>query len=202
MDEQFPDPVPMDCRHFRKHHLAYLDDTLAGDLMAAAQLHLLSCDCCAAHDTLVRRSLMIVQSIQTIEPSQEFQQKLRARLAACRDEAAAADRLPAVTSRRAPLPLMSRLPFSSPRTLAAVAAGAILGTVVWRGLTAAATPVVAMQPVIAAPPVPAQPRQIYSPSLISVMSTGNPVWSAALLVEEAPMQFVSAAFPLAFDDLR
>ncbi len=198
MDKQFPDPFPMDCRHFRKQHLAYLDDTLSGDLMAAAQLHILACDCCAAHDTLVRRSLMIVQSIKTIEPSQEFQQKLRARLAACRDEAAAADRRRPAAAPRSALPLLSRLPLA-PRAMAAVAVGAVLGTMIWRGLTADVTPIVAMQPVMAAPPVRAQAAQMFSPSLISVMSTGNPVWSAAMLVEETPMQFVSSDFQLISD---
>jgi len=76
----------MDCNYFRKHHLAYLDDTLPGDLMAAAQRHVLVCNGCAAHDTLVRRSLMVARSLPTLEPSAAFQERLRARLAECRSE--------------------------------------------------------------------------------------------------------------------
>ena len=57
--------ISMDCRTFRKHHLAYLDDTLPGDVMARAQCHVLNCDACAAHDTMVRRSLMMVRSLPT-----------------------------------------------------------------------------------------------------------------------------------------
>lgn len=76
----------MDCTHFRKLHLAYLDDTLPGTQMAAAQRHVLHCDACAAHDTLVRRSLMIARSLPAIEPTAEFQRRLRERLAACREE--------------------------------------------------------------------------------------------------------------------
>lgn len=207
LDAQFPDPLPMDCRRFRKHHLAYLDDTLSGDMTAEAQQHILSCDACAAHDTLVRRSLMIARSMPTIEPSTEFQRKLRERLAECRDEARGDARFDTsllsvaqLRSQRAPtarfaLPTALR----SPRAFAAVAVGAALGTMVWRGLSAGVTPVIAMQPVVASQPVSLQPQPVFSPALISVMSTGNPVWPAAMMIEEAPTQFVTADFRLVGD---
>lgn len=77
----------MDCRHFREQHLAYLDDTLPGDAMAEAQRHLLTCDACAAHDTRVRRSLVLVRNhLPEIEPSADFRDRLNARLATCRSE--------------------------------------------------------------------------------------------------------------------
>lgn len=77
----------MDCRHFREQHLAYLDDTLPGDAMAEAQRHLLTCDACAAHDTRVRRSLVLVRNhLPEIEPSADFRHRLNARLATCRSE--------------------------------------------------------------------------------------------------------------------
>lgn len=74
----------MDCQQFRTFHLAYLDDTLPGTQMADAQRHVLHCDACAAHDTLVRRSLMIARNMPAIEPTPAFQRRLRERLAACR----------------------------------------------------------------------------------------------------------------------
>jgi anti-sigma factor RsiW len=195
LDEQFSDPVPMDCKGFRKHHLAYLDDTLSGDLTTHAQRHILQCDACAAHDTLVRRSLMIARSMPTIEPSLDFQRRLRERLATCRDEAATGVTHDAPGFR----PMAARFPLRSPRALAAVAAGAVLGTMVWRGLAAGTPPVVSMQPVIASQPALVPPQPIYSPALISAMSTGNPVWPAAMLIEEAPTQFVSTDFRLVGD---
>ncbi len=192
----FLDPFPMDCRQFRKHHLAYLDDTLSGDSMAEAQRHILACNACAAHDTLVRRSLMIARSMPEIEPSSEFQRKLRARLAECRDEAA----LSSSQARRLgefPETRPSTLsPFRAPRAIVAVAAGAVLGTLVWRGLALGGAPVVAMQPVVATQPAPTQPQSVFSPALISVMSSGNPVWPAAMMIEEAPTQFVNTDFRL------
>ena len=78
--------APMDCRNFRKHHLSYLDDTLSGDQMAAAQRHILACDACASHDTMVRRSLIVARNMPSIEPSTAFQERLQARLAECRLE--------------------------------------------------------------------------------------------------------------------
>ena len=83
--------------------------------------------------------------------------------------------------------------------MAAVAAGAVLGTMVWRGMSLGTPPIIAMQPVIASQPatLPAQP--MISPALISAMSTGNPMWPAAMLLEEAPTQFVSADFRLISD---
>jgi anti-sigma factor RsiW len=196
LDKHFPDRVPMDCRTFRKMHLAYLDDTLSGDDMADASRHIMACDGCAAHDTLVRRSLMIVQTMPTIAPSAEFQQKLRARLAECREQAMQSAKQSAMQStmpqRRSVLPA----PLRSPRTLAALAASAMIGTMLWRGLTPNVTPMVSMQPVIASQPAELSIQPYVSPDLIRAMSTGNPVWPAAMIIEDAPTQFVSSDFRL------
>lgn len=175
----------MDCRSFRKQHLAYLDDTLPGDEMSAAQRHVLACDGCAAHDTLVRRSLMMARSLPTIEPSSDFQERLRSRLASCRDE-------PKADVERA------RPRVRNARTVAAVAAGMALGTLAWSGLTSESTSVIAMQPVIATQPAIA-PTPYIRPALMQAMSTGNPVWPAALLLEEAPTHFVEADFAFSMD---
>lgn len=194
--------APMDCKHFRKHHLAYLDDTLPGDLMAQAQRHVLRCDGCAAHDTLVRRSLMVVQSLPVvIEPSAEFQRRLQARLAECRADRAAAARpvasVPGLLPRR----------FVPPsRTALAMAASAVIGALAFQALRRETVPTLAMQPVMppvmppvmAMPPVPTAPS--LSPALVQAMSTGNPVWPAAMIVEEAPVGFVNTEYR--FADMR
>ncbi|MBU6364989.1 MAG: hypothetical protein KJT01_02140 [Gemmatimonadetes bacterium] len=73
----------MDCRQFRRDHLDYLDDTLPGDVMRAAQLHVLQCGACAAHDALVRRSLMVVRSLPDVAPRLGFEDRMAARLATC-----------------------------------------------------------------------------------------------------------------------
>ena len=195
--------APMDCRTFRKHHLAYLDDTLSGDQMAAAQRHILACDPCAAHDTMVRRSLMVARSMPTIEPSAAFQERLQARLAQCRQERMAQGASGSAAGKFADDALFMPLPGSralwrSPRALAALAAGAVIGTMVWRGMTPVRAPLVAMQPVIASQPVRPDVPPI-SPLLLQAMATGNPVWPATVLIEEMPTQFVNVDYSMSLD---
>ncbi len=184
--------APMDCRTFRKHHLAYLDDTLSGDQMAAAQRHILACDRCAAHDTMVRRSLMLARSMPTIAPSAAFQERLQARLAQCREERQTElDADYGDDALFAPaLGTSARTLWRSPRTLAAIAAGAVIGTMVWRGMSAPSAPLVSLQPVRISKPAPAN-AQYVSPALLQAMATGNPVWPATVIIDEAPTGFVN-----------
>ena len=181
----------MDCRSFRNNHLSYLDDTLSGEQTAAAQRHVLYCDSCAAHDTLVRRSLMMARSLEPIQPSEEFQQKLRARLAACQQLSASS---PHHVARRATLPRPSVY-------IVVIAAGVALGTLAWNGMGAKPAAVVASQPVVS--PALARPAgsQYISPALMQAMSTGNPVWPAAIIIDDAPSQFIAADFRL-IDEIR
>ncbi|MCC6242208.1 MAG: zf-HC2 domain-containing protein [Gemmatimonadaceae bacterium] len=189
----------MDCRRFRKHHFAYLDDTLSGDDMAAAQRHILACNACAAHDTLVRRSLMMAKSLPTIEPSVAFQQRLQARLAECRVERDAQQTLrPTPSTLMAPMPsaALLRASWLSPRTaVAAIAASAVVGTMMWREVSTPSVPVVAMEPVIATAPVRPEARYV-SPALLQAMATGNPVWPATVILEEAPNNFVNVDYSM------
>ena len=146
--------VLMDCKSFRKQHLEYLDDTMPGIEMAAAQYHVMVCDGCAAHDTLVRRSLMVARSMPMLEPSADFQARLRARLAECREECR--DERIATAARMAlldaPRSAVARSVASrNSRVVMAVAASAMLGAFVWRGWSAPA-PELSMQPVMASQP--------------------------------------------------
>ena len=87
----------------------------------------------------------------------------------------------------------------SPRTLAAVAAGAVFGTLMWRGLSAP-THQLSMQPVVASQPVVVPQQNPYmSAALMQAMSTGNPVWPAAVIIEDAPTHFVNAGISLVSD---
>jgi hypothetical protein len=189
----------MDCKQFRKHHLAYLDDTLPGEVMAAAQRHVMQCDGCAAHDTLVRRSLMVARSLPTLEPSADFQQKLRARLAQCREERDAfrLDHPAGVTREQADAGTRATLAAGrSSRMVVAVAASAVLGILAYQAVQGALATPRSMQPVIAASPTPVQPSPYLTPQMVQAMSTGNPMWPAAMMVDDAPMQAMSAGFSL------
>ena len=71
----------MDCRAFRKNHLAFLDDTLPGVEVDRMHNHLRMCEACGSLDYRVRRSLMVVRShLSNIEPSVDFGSRLSARL--------------------------------------------------------------------------------------------------------------------------
>ena len=192
----------MDCNHFRKHHLAYLDDTLPGDLMAQAQRHVMACDCCAAHDTLVRRSLMVVHSMPTLEPSAQFQARLREKLAECRAEREAAAKggfpgaaFAGVTHHSTALGRSRAI--SPSRTVIAMAASVVLGTMAFQSFNEEPAPTLAMQPVMAMPPAPLGTVPYISPALMQAMATGNPVWPAAMIVEEAPVGFVNTEYRFA-----
>lgn len=80
----------MDCSAFRRHHVAYVDDTLPGDLVVAAVRHVAECPACARHDTAVRRSLLLARNlardVAPLECSADFAVRLEARLAAVRTE--------------------------------------------------------------------------------------------------------------------
>lgn len=186
--------VPMDCKRFRKQHLAYLDDTLPGDEMGLAQQHVMRCDCCAAHDTLVRRSLIVARNLPALVPSERFQERLRARLAECRTEHAqqrAYDRVPMRTAQAGSLRASS---LRSPRVVIVVAASAMLGVYAWNGWGTPSPPALSMQPVIASQPVMPVPVSYVTPELMQAMATGNPVWPAAMLIEDAPTHFVRGDF--------
>jgi hypothetical protein len=189
----------MDCTHFRKQHLSYLDDTMPGDQMAEAQRHVLVCDGCAAHDALVRRSLMVVHSMAptmpSLEPSAEFQSKLRARLAECRAERTAAV---AGTLGDTVMPPVAHNRFVSPsRTMLAMAASAVIGALAFQAFRSETAPTLAMQPVMAMPPAPVAEVPYINPALVQAMATGNPVWPATMIVEEAPVGFVNAHYRFA-----
>jgi len=195
----------MDCKSFRKQHLAYLDDTMPGDEMSAAQYHVMVCDGCAAHDTLVRRSLMVARSMPMLEPSAAFQARLRARLAECREECR--DERTAMAARTAllavPRSAVARTVSSrNSRVVLAVAASAMLGAFVWQGWSTP-TPELSMQPVIASQPAMPTPASYITPELMQAMATGNPVWPAAMIIEDAPTHFVRSDFTQAtFSPLR
>lgn len=187
--------VEMDCREFRKQHFAYLDDTLPGDDMSAALRHVMVCDSCAAHDSMVRRSLMLVRNMQVIEPSTDFRKRMQVRLAETRAETqrerfALAENEGSPSARRVKPPIV----------FSAVAVGVLMmGTMVRSESTTNPEGTTAEQRTAIVPkPAPAADttlQPIYlSPEMVQAMATGNPMWPAALLVDDTPAQMVNAEF--------
>jgi len=183
----------MDCRHFRNEHLAYLDDTLPGNVMAEAQRHLLACDACAAHDRLVRRSIMLVRNLPELEPSAAFSERLQARLATCAlaPGADGADDDEAFLLPSAPRARWHRRPIWM-----AMAAGlAIVSAVSVGGANEGQVTEPELPPVYAGAPLPAAPVvPEFSPALLQAMSTGNPMWSMVQLLDEMPAHAIATSY--------
>ncbi len=195
----------MDCRTFRKHHVAYLDDTLPGELLVTAERHRLECAGCASHDTAVRRALLLARNLPRVELSADFSARLAARLddVRCGRAAVPDDGVVPFGDEWAPNRFDAfRAAVVSPaarRRLAAVAAGLVALTYAgdrarqWNAETRDAV----LAPVLATAPEVAPLPDFVPPALLTGASTGIPVWPAALLADQAPTRMVGAQLLLA-----
>jgi hypothetical protein len=163
----------MRCSEFRDLHYSFVDDTLAGVELVRMQRHIAECAECARLDASVRRSLMVVHSLPTIEPSPGFSTRLDARLRECR---------------------LSQATASSGgfRTVAAI--GAIASLIMLGYVAETMKAADQRQPDIMLPPAIAMavpPDTTPAPSIVASVSAGMPIWPAALLVEQGGLQTVS-----------
>jgi hypothetical protein len=170
----------MDCRVFRQRHVGFVDDTLPAIEMRELQQHLRVCPRCARHDIAVRRGLLLVRNLPSIEPSPDFMARLNARLRELD------------VSRDASL-TMSRPTALGLSSFAALAAGlALLGYIALEAMHRFARPVeLRMPPVLAtAPETP--PSPLTDPAFVAAISTGMPMWPAVLMADQAPQHFANA----------
>lgn len=191
----------MDCRTFRANHLQYLDDTLTEQALVEMQRHLSECEACTRHDVAVRRGLMLLHNLPTIEPSPDFAAKLQARL---RQEKIAMER-EAIARRRVDSLIRSprRGPYAAAAASVLLAGSLAIGAGLWRAglpdestVAAEATlpPVVASLPQVELPPVA-------SPVLVAAASTGVSLWPAMLLVDEGPAHLMTAELRMVSDEV-
>ncbi|MEJ7809278.1 MAG: zf-HC2 domain-containing protein [Gemmatimonadaceae bacterium] len=172
----------MDCKRFRDNHLAFMDNTLSDADMVAMQRHLAECEPCDCQDTALRRGLLVFRNLPSIEPSAEFASRLDSRLRQLHQADARAD--------------VYRGPGIGSFLIAAagvVAAGFLaISALDWDepARDIAFAPVVASRPDV--PPSP-----IVSHSVVASATAGMPLWSAAMLAEQAPVHFVRAEVRLA-----
>lgn len=68
------------CRQFRRLHVEYVDGLLSPEAQRACRAHLDECPACATHDVRIRRSLLALQALPTIEVSDGFHERLCERL--------------------------------------------------------------------------------------------------------------------------
>src|SRR3954467_14982394 len=169
----------MDCREFRKKHVAFVDDVLPAIDMEALRRHLVRCPRCSRQDTAIRRSLMLVRNLPTIEPSAEFMNRLSARLTEIGP--------PSYVELAVPRPL-----FASFRTFVVLAAG--IGAIAVVSIEATryfgvTTPREAAA--IAAATIASTPVSAANAGIVASVPTGMPVWPAVLMVGEAPLRFAN-----------
>ncbi len=174
----------MDCRSFRRKHLAYLDDTLSGVETKGMRKHLGACEACAQHDASVRRALLVVRNLPAVTPSPDFGRRLRARIAA--------------ETLRGPGAGGSLRGPSVGLFMSVAASVVVVGVLV----TLAGTQGVNNRPYPRLPAVvadiPAAPtlsgQADAAPAIVASMSTGMPIWSALLLAEEGSVRLARTAF--------
>lgn len=168
----------MHCRKFRNKHVAFVDDTLAGVESSEMRAHLAECADCAAHDAKIRRALLLVRNLPTIQPSPDFSKRLEARIAA---------------SLGAPISYRGiRKRVTAAATLAAAAMIGYIAVTLYR---VESTRDLLMAPVIASmPESELNPLATPPDALIASAPAGLAIWPAAMFAEQAPVRFATARF--------
>ena len=167
----------MDCREFSNKHVSFVDDLLPSVEMSAMRRHLMACPRCARRDMLIRRSLLLVRNLPSIEPSPFFRARLDARLQDVHS---------------APFLVHTGAPRSAPSLASVLALAAGLAAIGYLALETVNSPSPAReaQTVAAATPV-AVTSSLASTALVASVPTGMPVWPAVLMAGEAPLRFAS-----------
>ena len=173
----------MDCREFSDQHVSFVDDTLAGIELVRMQRHMAECEECAKQDAKIRRALLLVRNLPTIEPSAQFSQRLHARLKECQSD----DMLLASAQRN-----LKRAAIAA--TVASALMLAYIGTTLYhtnppRDLLL--PPVVATLPEAELTPITSS-----SPAIVASVSAGLSIWPAALFAEQAPVRFAHSKLEL------
>jgi hypothetical protein len=165
----------MNCREFKSEHVAFVDDLLSAEGMAECHRHIERCRECAALDTRIRRSLLVVRNLPQIEPSADFMLRLNAALKRPHVEPAA----------RTHTALAS-----------AVAAAAALAAGLYFALGAPSRPltvepVAGAQAVMSASVIPSADASVMPTAAMAAVPAGVPVWPAMFMVGELPAQMTS-----------
>lgn len=192
----------MDCRIFRRQHLAFVDDTLPGIDLIQMERHRSECAACAQADAEVRRSLLLIRNnLPTIEPSPDFSARLARRLEAERARSAT------------PVPLFRGSGMSSFVSVGAgmVALGVLAIAVVDTRPSLRDSDVARVEGVVVRPseaplgvnamaataaPPPAAPMVPAPTAFVASVSTGMAVWPALLMLEEAQSRYARPVTPL------
>jgi hypothetical protein len=163
----------MKCREFKSNHVGFIDDLLPAADMSEMRRHLAACDTCAALDTRIRRSLLVVRNLPQIEPSADFFARLSEAL------------------KDAPPPEPRIRPFAAAAALTVVTAAlaAAVYFVMAFGPTSHQT---AKSTATAAAPAPIAPLPMNEVVIAATVPAGVPVWPAMFMVGELPTHLTNA----------
>ena len=164
----------MHCREFRDKHALYVDLMCSAVEEAEMREHARVCANCARHDTLVRRSLLLVRNLPVIEPSPQFRTRLNARLKSS-----------------ALLELSDAPVRPNYRTFAAVAAGVMFVAFLAAEVLIRSSQPLRMSPVVATLPE-LESSHVATPTFVATVPTGMSVWPAIMAASQAQMHFVAA----------
>lgn len=103
----------MTCEKFLARYSEYLDDRMTLPEAARWRAHIRECDDCARYHRVVERGQELVRELPRVQPSADFEMRLRQRLAAVDEE------------------LENRRRDPRPSTLAALSIAALLALVAW-----------------------------------------------------------------------
>lgn len=167
----------MDCKEFRERHAPFVDLMCSAHDENEMRQHMRVCSECTRHDTRIRRSLLLVRNLPTIELSPDFRARLDAKLRAVALE-------PAVPASR---PIRFSL-----RAFASIAAGVAFVAYLASDVVRRSKPAeIMMAPVVATLPQ-SEPAQEATPAMVAAVPTGMSVWPAIMLASQAQFQFVAA----------
>jgi hypothetical protein len=152
--------------------------------MRAMDRHRASCAACSRHDTMIRRSLILIRNLPPIDVSPDFMARLNRRLEQGGPEA----RVDVV----APRPYYPSLGAFAALAAGLVAVGYIAAQSNDQRIPAAERQIIAASApsVTALEPAPV----IANEAFVASVPTGMPVWSAVMMAGQAPMHFANLEF--------
>ena len=163
----------MDCRKFRDQHALLIDERCTALDAFEMRSHMRYCPDCQRHDIVVRRGLLLMRNLPTIEPSAGFRGRLDARL---RESATSPHGVDVARMARfaAVAAMLSGITFAAHRSIRSRAADAYR-----------------MAPVMASTP-PTQPSPFGTQALVATVPTGMSIWPAIVMASQAPARLVAA----------
>lgn len=164
----------MDCRKFRDQHALFIDDRCSALDAFEMRSHMRYCPECERHDIVVRRGLMLMRSMPSIEPSAGFRGRLHARLRADRLAEARGAEAARVARYAALAAMLSGIAFAADRSFR-------------RG----AREPYRMAPVVASA-LPAEPSPFGTQALVATVPTGMSIWPAIVMASQAPAHLMAA----------